>query len=740
MFSLLSGCTPLAKPPAGITTAQRLAAFPISDLPLEHEAAVYWNDYQVPFIEAQSDRDLAFLLGMVQAHLRLAQLELLRRASQGRLAEVAGPPAVDIDKAIRILNPGLAAPQIEEMLPASTKEYLESFLRGINHYTSVLKVLPHEFKILGIEREEWTLHDLLVLSRLLAADVNWIFFSELLPLLKEPQFPQFWDRLLKYGDASIPGMGAAGNELAAILAGASKPGSNSFVAGKSLSTGAGPFMANDPHVGLNLPNLWMIAGCNSPSYNIVGFMLPGLPAFIIGRNQHIAWGGTNMMALSSDLVDLSAEDPAGFTIEKERIQVRFWRNSEVARRMSRYGPVISDAPFLKDKVDRPLALRWMGHQPSDEITAFLRLNQAQDFEEFRRAFSSYAVSGQNFTFADKSGNIGQIAAARLPLKRNLRHALIQKPEDLSSDTLGPLDLPSLLNPPQDRIVSANNRPFSDPGNGPQRFETSLFATTNDRVERITALLGKGPVDREAARLIQRDVTSPSSLRLKDLIVSRLIEAGSGNPVLEDLSAWNGEFSSDSRGALVFSLFVYYFSSELYQQRLGPAITRYLLSSQALNSFLQEDLETLPSAELQGALFKALAKTERRASKFKNWGDMHTLVLKHPLARLPLAGDHYIFQRQPASGSTLTVMKTAHTMTDEVHETRYGANARHISDLSEADENYFVLLGGQDGFLGSANFVDQLPLWNESTYMQIPLRPESVRRMFAIVSRLTPSSK
>ena len=749
MFSIFSGCAPLGSPPTGISTAERLSAFPAAQLPLQHEAVIYWSNHQIPFVEAGSDEDLAFLLGMLQAHLRLAQLEMLRRVSQGRLAEIAGPPAVDIDKAVRILDPGRAAAQIEAMLPPATRAYLENFIRGINYYGNHLQALPHEFKVAGIKYDPWSLRDVLILSRLLAADVNWIFFAELLPLLKEPEFPAFWERLLRYGDASIPGMGAAAGEPATALSGVSKSGSNSFVAGNSKSTSGRPIMGNDPHVGLNLPNLWLIAGCKSPTFNVAGLMLPGLPVFIIGRNLHIAWGGTNMMALSSDLVDLTEENPAAFSLEVEPISVRLWRNSEVTRRISRFGPVITDVPFLKDKADRPLALRWQGHKPSDEITSFLRLNQARDFQEFRRAFASYAVSGQNFTFADAGGNIGQVAAARLPLRRAFRPALIQNPADLTGDTLGPLDLPFLLNPPEDIVVSANNRPFSSPHGAAARFETSLFAASNDRVERISALLQEGPADIESAKSIQRDVFSPSSLRLRDMVISRFSrsEAAGYSPqwapafsgrqaaVLEELSNWDGSFDSRSRGALLMSLFVYYFSNEYYARRFGPAIRKYLLASQALNSFLLDDLRDAAQPGLDAALLDALRKTASKADDYGNWGEMHTLVLKHPLSRLPLAGNHYVFARQPAAGSTLTVMKTAHGMTDEVHETRYGANARHISDLSDPDENYFVLLGGQDGFLGSANFIDQLPLWNESSYIRVPLRPETARHEFPYMIRL-----
>jgi penicillin amidase len=118
--------------------------------------------------------------------------------------------------------------------------------------------------------------------------------------------------------------------------------------------------------------------------------------------------------------------------------------------------------------------------------------------------------------------------------------------------------------------------------------------------------------------------------------------------------------------------------------------------------------------------------------------MHRLRLAHPLQFVPVLGRRFVFADHPIGGSTDSLMKTAHATTQERHSTRYGANARHISDLADPDANYFVLLGGQDGWLNSANFLDQLPLWLEGRYIQVPLRLESVRGRFAKRIVLTPA--
>jgi len=118
--------------------------------------------------------------------------------------------------------------------------------------------------------------------------------------------------------------------------------------------------------------------------------------------------------------------------------------------------------------------------------------------------------------------------------------------------------------------------------------------------------------------------------------------------------------------------------------------------------------------------------------------MHRLRMAHPLSNVPVIGSRYRFSDQPAAGSTATVMKTAHGLTNERHATRYGSQARHISDMADPDANYFVLLGGQDGWIKSANFLDQYELWREGRYIQMPLSLSTVRELFTHTMTLTPA--
>jgi penicillin amidase len=204
-----------------------------------------------------------------------------------------------------------------------------------------------------------------------------------------------------------------------------------------------------------------------------------------------------------------------------------------------------------------------------------------------------------------------------------------------------------------------------------------------------------------------------------------------------LAAWDGNYRRESRGALAFETLVYSLSKRLY----GPVFTQAENATYAsvgrIKNLLEKDIVEMDQERLARRLRRALAAATKRFRRYDDWGDMHRLGLFHPLGALPVIGRRYRFFAGPTGGSGDTVMKTAHGSTNRRHHVRYGAAARHISDLSDMDENYFALLGGQDGWLASSTFGDLIPKWLERTYVRVPLRMETVRRSFAHRTVLSP---
>lgn len=738
---LLAGCSLLKPLPKETSLDERLAVFPTAGLPLAGPVTVWWDEHQVPFIEADHDDDAAFALGLVHAHLRLGQMAIYRRIAQGRIAEMGGPLAADINHGLRILDFGKAAAETEAQMTPEARRWVERFVEGINLYQDCLEELPYEYAALGLEREPWTVRDVLTFGRLSGTDVTWLVWFRLLALRQRDDWPALWTRLVEAGGRSTPSFvpGEAKDGLSGLLGGISRSGSNSIAIAPEHTTTGGALIASDPHLGLNLPNTWILAGLKSPSYHVVGMMVPGLPLFAIGRNKDIAWGGTNMRAAASDLVDLSSLPDKAISERRETIKVRGWRDREITVRETRWGPVLSDAPQLAEYDLPPLALRWTGHLVSDEIAAMLSASRADSFEAFRAAFEPFSLPAQNMIYADVRGNIGEIMAVRLPARERVT------PDDMTtapeasdaawSRIVTSPELPYSYNPEKGFLASANNRPTTA---GDIRI--GYFFSPGYRAQRMADIVQlSGGMGVQEAGALQRDVTLAPSVALRDAFIRHLTAAGLGpdasglapeeRSVVARMARWDGRYDEASQGAAAFEIFRAAFTEAFYRARLGEDDWKAFTGAGESKTFLLEDLETAPRTEVEPLLRESLAAAGDKIGDYATWGDMHRLKLRHPLAFLPLIGGRFEFADIPSGGSSETLMKTAHPLTTERHRVSYGSNARHISDMTDPDSNYFVLLGGQDGWLNSTTFLDQVPLWREGRYIQMPLRLETVRQRF-----------
>lgn len=728
---------PLPRP---TSTEQRLAMLP-DTLPAAAPVTIHWDEHQIPFIEAQSDADLAVGLGVVHAHLRLAQIELMRRIALGRVAEIIGPRGIEIDRAIRLFDFGRAVPAIIAALPEATRRWAEGFVAGFNHTVAHLArsdSLPHEFALLRLEPEPWTLTDLFVLGRLISTDVNWMISARLLrarAAMSGEEWARLWPVLLESGAAAdswteAPPLASDAALAEQALARSARTDSNSAAVAAGRSAGGAAMIASDPHLPITLPNLWLIAGMHSPGVHAVGLMLPGMPFVGLGRNPWIAWGGTSLHAASSELFDVSGET---LTERYETIRVRGARPQRIRLRASSLGPVVSDGVLLRNA--SPIALRWVGHQPTDEFSALLALAQARNWQEFRDALAGFAVPGQNMLYADTDGRVGHVLAAHVPRRRT------GKPPDLVADPARApewtefatgRELPAVIDPAEGFVASANNRPPAS------AIPVGFFFSPPDRISRLRALLGGAPkVTAADLQNLQQDVLQPGALGLRDLFLARL---GSGDRppaqrrVLEVLAGWDGSYAIDSRGAAAFELLLAHVAARLWpENRIGPY--RAVWTTRQL---MRNEIATLPEPKLRSVLDSALAATAPRFARLRDWGAMHRLRLRHLFAEVPLLGRRYVFAEFPVPGGNDTLHKTGHGMTRGRHFVGYGACARHISDLADPDDNRFVLLGGQDGWFGSANFLDQAELWRRGEYVTVPLRLETVRARFPHKTVLRPA--
>jgi penicillin amidase len=265
------------------------------------------------------------------------------------------------------------------------------------------------------------------------------------------------------------------------------------------------------------------------------------------------------------------------------------------------------------------------------------------------------------------------------------------------------------------VASANDRPPDG------AVPAGYFFSPQDRVRRIRALLGgRGRLGLDDLAALQRDVLVPGMLVIRDRLLARIgARDGAG---VRALAGWRGGYEADSRGALAYEVLLAELAHRLGRRGGLPQVSA-VWTARAL---LADALLATPDRRLQPALDGALRATDRALRRWRTWGGLHRMRLRHQLAAVPLLGRRFRFSDTPSPGGNDTLDKTGHGPARGRHGVTYGASARFLADTADPDATRVVLLGGQDGWLGSDTFVDQAPLWREGRTIDLPLRPEAAR--------------
>ncbi len=735
LILLTTSCSTLLTYPDDLTQEERFADFPLQKAPIKNTVKIRWDSYSIPFIEAKNDSDLAFAVGAVHAHLRIDQLELLRLLSQGRLSEVAGPFSVveQVDYGLRMLNFSGAAKNSWAIMSEESREWITNFTAGLNWYIKNLKKTPITHQAINRDVKEFTTLEVITLSQVVASDLSWAIYIKYLKLAENKGWEKIFHRQLEEAKNSTATFDNSKEPaISSLIKSFSKSGSNSVVVSGKKSDGPGALIANDPHVGLFLPNFWLLMGIKSPSYHAFGMMIPGVPIIGVGRNKHIAWGGTNMRGISSHLFDVSDLPESEITLRSETLKRRWLWSKTVDIRETEYGPILSDLDFFdKEKLPFKVALDWVGRKGSDGIQTFLDVAKASNWEEFKKAFRAYNVSAMNMVYADDKGNIGMVAAYGQPVLKdsNKTLELVKKRDNPIVRIKSPLEHPNPYNPSENFIASANNKPFESP-----EIPFAFGYANNDRVERLKEVTsGKKKIKIEDLKKLQTDNFSRKSFQIAQRIVGAWNQTQEfPKPTLiKELSQWDGHYKEDSSEALSF----YGLSYSLWQHYLKrwddqPLIQQEEKDSMAWKDYLLTWLKDMPEERIVKLSKDSIVEVEEFKKEFNTWGEFLLQKQSTPLGMLPLVGERFRFENRAVSGSSDTVNKYNRRFDKEKEATSYGASARHISDLSSLDENYFVLNGGQDAWILNDQINDQAALWKRNEYIKIPLSWEKVKMYFS----------
>lgn len=409
-------------------------------------------------------------------------------------------------------------------------------------------------------------------------------------------------------------------------------------------------------------------------------------------------------------------------------------------RQTPYGPILSDLDLLSE-TGGTFAVRWTGHTVTDETTALLNAMRARSVPEFQAAVSGFAFPPLTFLAADNAGNVGAITAARVPARApDQGFDIITSPAQSDQDwrrLWDGRDLPHGMNPSEGFIASANNRPAPDG----QRPYGGVFLQ-DERIRRLNALLARLPQAslRDLAE-IQLDVVSPVAVEFLASVADDLrtlpLQALPERQARDALLAWDGTYHAETQAPAIFESFLTALVPLTYDALgRGDEWETYAALGR-LPLFLTEDLALLPNETRAQVMTRALRPAAIVATDGTRWGDLHRLRVTHVLGNLPIIGRRYDIATLPISGSRETILKTAHDLTDQPHLTMFGAQARHLSDLGDIDENHFVLLGGQDGWINSTTFADQVAPFMGGDLIRVPLRPSSISTAFEQQIHLLP---
>lgn len=785
-------------------TVQR--SFPVVDgsldVPgLQSSAQVVRDAQGVPQIYADTSHDLFIAQGYVHAQDRFWEMDMRRHITAGRLSELFGPGEVQTDAVVRTMGWRRVAEQEVPLLSEQTRSELQAYADGVNAYIAQRSpaAISAEYAVLGLvvanyKPEPWTIVDSLSWLKAMAWDLRGNLSEETQRALMlsgmdratvEKLYPGYdFAHQATVVDTPQPKPAApagavapvapvaattapAGSAASALdrlgeLLGPGGPGigSNAWVVSGSRTTTGKPFLANDPHLGPSQPGIWYQNGLHCRTveaacpYDVTGFSFTGMPAVVIGHNENIAWGFTN---IGADVTDLVLEKVDGDTYEyenrrlplvtrKEAIAVAGGSPVTITVRSTQDGPIVSDAlPDVaavgtKGTVPRigprpggyAVSLQWTALQPRDSIQAVFALDVAHDWSSFRQAAAEFAVPAQNMLYADRAGNIGYQMPGAIPIRSDGDDGRYPAAGWTGRDRwVGEIPfaaLPTELNPPSGYIASSNNAVVG-PG---YPYVITTDWSDGYRSDRIAELIkAAGKVDADTMRAIQDDTLNPMAAQLDPYLLA-VRPGDAALPAQALLRGWDGMQPVDSAAAAYFNavwrhLLTLTFTDDISRTAADPDPDGGGRWFQVVGNLLEHPNDPLWANStdprhltdrddvLRAAMDDAAAELHDRLGPDPaswQWGQLHTLTLTN--ATLGTGGPapvQWALNQAPVEmpGGTDAVNATGWDARDG-YEVDWGPSMRMVVDLADLDASGWVNQTGASGHAFSSHYSDQTATW------------------------------
>ncbi len=741
------------------------------------DVTVLRDSFAIPHIYAENEHDLYLAVGYAMAQDRLWQMDLLRRVTQGRLSEILGKELIDADMLFRSLRFTEKSRKVLGAADSNMRSCVESFAEGVNQFISQAgNNLPPEFGILGYKPEQWLPEHSLNLIGYMAWDLSTGWTTE---VLLDQMRRKIGSDLSKY---MLPDMDSVHKTViypdfkldkstAEVLTKLSNTtsvveelgldvfqGSNNWaVSGKKSTTGK-PLLANDMHLGLNIPGIWYQMHQVIPGkLNVTGVVLPGQPMVIAGHNDSIAWGFTNVMTDDADFYqetinpqnsDQYKLNGAWKDLTKVEEKIRIKGGDSILRviRFTHRGPIVSELKSLKDKV---ISMKWLGNETSNEIKSVYLLNRASNWTDFRNALRTFVSVNQNAVYADVRGNIGLQSTIGIPIREGNR-TLVNPGDTTCYDWKGLVpfeELPYTYNPECGYVASANCK--TAPADYP--YYISDWYILPYRMDRIVELLKeKEKLSPEDFKRMQGDQKSKLAEKFTRYFLSHLTtKSGLSEPekkVYELMKNWDFTMLKERAEPLIFEKWYYLTGVNLVKDQMDSLLFSQFVGQKIFFENFMENMRITPSnawsddiktkeltetfSDIIGLSFQETVR--ELGSEFGaepagwKWGNPHTITLAHPLSRVRILDRVFNLNRGPYSvGGSFHTVSPYENPLNKYSEVNHGASERHIFDAGNWDRSLTIIPTGISGIPASKHYCDQTESYVTNKYHSDFVTPAKV---------------
>ncbi len=718
----------------------------------------------VPHVEASSVRDAWFAEGYLHARERFFSMELSRRAAAGRLSELLGEATLTKDRHLRTWRLAETARRQVGMLSAEELAALEAYADGVNAaLTEWGRWIAPELVLLGADPEPWSVEDTLGIGLLFELGVSQAMGEEMdraveLEALGRRKAVDLWGWTASEARRWIPPDAGVGprSEDDAILPGFSGIGSNNWALAGSRTASGRPLVANDPHLGINMPSPWYPIHLRAPGLDVAGVSLPGAPGVLIGHTEGVAWAFTMTMLDDQDLFRVTL-DPSGrkerwrgawrpLRVVEETIPVLGWREpARIEVLISRHGPLV------RRRGRHGLALAWTALRNPSPLGAFLRMDRSSTVREVESAWEGVAGPGMNLVAADTRGDILHRVVGLPPVRTRGAGRLPVPGDDPSWSWRGLASFsrnPRTFDPASGFVATANHDLFAE-GDFPTRLWFPAEFDQPWRIRRIRERL-KARDDWTVAGCLdlQSDVVSLRARTVLYLLEPDLREHGGWTASV--LLGWDGTVRADEPGPFVLSRLMLALEEAaggdearrggLDRSVIGDRELVRLLAG-AMDPSWWDDVST-PERETRKVIVGRVLDRLDREHDGRPWGAVHTVWFRHPLGHIPVVGpwlDRLLSVGPfPAGGDGSTIDRAGW-----LHRRPFAVavipSMRFVADVGDWDRSVLVVPPGASGRPWSSHYDDQVAAWLEGRGVPLPFTETAVAGATAAILDLRPAA-